>query len=102
MEVRRKTLLTTQVQTKLQLLVRQEARLKNMEFNIDSLTEQIVIPTFMVKKNDSSAEEEIQKSSSKEGDYKIVCFYCKENSHTSGSCEKNTNKDFRRQNFPKI
>lgn len=75
------------------LLVSPDARVKNMETKIDSVTDQIANLTLMIKKTSSFKREEKKKVSYKDGDYDIACSYCKEHGHTSGRCEKHPNKD---------
>lgn len=67
--------LDQQDETENRVLEHLDGRVKNMEFKIDSLTDQITNLTLMVKKSSLSAGEQKKKWSWKDSDYDIVCSY---------------------------
>lgn len=73
------------------LMVRPDARVKNMEVKIDSLTEQMASLTLMLKQKVEAATT-TDKNPKKTGDDR-VCSYCGEAGHIASRCEKNPDKD---------
>lgn len=88
---------STQTAKAPQLLVRPDARVRNVEHKIDPLADQLADLTLIVKKTQTGNENAV-----KYGDRDRPCSYCKKPGHGANRCTENPNRDKRCQRCDKM